>query len=61
MIEQFRYTLAQLSRDIASFYDSLPETALREQAAWGRIGATALTDMPEAEAVSAKVKESKTR
>jgi hypothetical protein len=46
--------VAQLNRDIASFYDSLPDAAVQEQEAWGAIGSNALADMFEAETVNQK-------
>ena len=45
MIEDARRAreLTQLNANIASFYDSLPETIVREQAAWGAVGAFSIS------------------
>ena len=55
MIESFRRTreLAQLNANVASFYDSLPDPIMQEEAAWGTVGAAGLAEMfePEIEAV----------
>jgi hypothetical protein len=54
MIQNFRHTieLEQLNANVASFYDSLPDPIVREQAAWGAVGAAGLAEMfePEIEA-----------
>lgn len=56
MIEDARRTreLTQLNANIASFYDSLPETIVQEQAAWGAVGAAGLAEMfePEIKAIA---------
>ena len=55
MIEDFRRAreLMQLNADVASFYDSLPDPMVQEQAAWGELGAAGLAELlePEIEAV----------
>jgi hypothetical protein len=51
MIEDFRRTkeLEQLNANVASFYDSLPDPIVQEQAAWGTVGAAGLAEMFEPE------------
>jgi hypothetical protein len=51
MIKDFRRTreLAQLNASIASFYDSLPDPIVQEQAAWGAVGAAGLAETYEPE------------
>jgi hypothetical protein len=41
--------LAQLNANISSFYDSLPDAVMQEQATWGEIGAAGLAEVFESE------------
>ena len=51
MIEYARRAeeLKQLNSDISDFYDALPDTAVTEDAAWGRVGAAGLAALVESE------------
>jgi hypothetical protein len=52
MIESARRAeeLKQLNADISAFYEALPDAAVREDAAWGQVGATGLAALVESEA-----------
>ena len=52
MIETTRRAqeLKQLNADISAFYDALPDAAVREDAAWGQVGAAGLSALVESEA-----------
>jgi hypothetical protein len=51
MIESVRRAeeLRQLNAGILAFYDTLPDTALAEDAAWGKLGADGLAALAESE------------
>jgi hypothetical protein len=51
MIEAARHAreLKQLNANISAFYDTLPDSAVRKDDAWGQIGAAGLTALVESQ------------
>jgi len=52
MIEAARRAqeLEQLNAEISAFYDARPDSLVREDAAWGQVGASGLAALVESEA-----------